>query len=199
MSKSFSVAGTCWLIKPAPALGAEQKDWLTRGGSLTRHLQSLGRVQVVVVREHAIGAPVDEAGCLGVAPRAPLWSRDILLTLDGRPVVAAHSVTRLADSRATWQAMRRLRTRPLADLLYHDTRVTRSPLVSRALPMAHRLHRLARETGAETPLPQRLWARRSVFWRHGAPLLVTEAFLPRFWQRLRHGDWVPAVATGQAQ
>ena len=27
-----------------------------------------------------------------------------------------------------------------------------------------------------------LWARRSVFWRHGLPLLVAECFVPGFWR-----------------
>lgn len=187
MSTQFPAAGTRWRFTPAPALSFAHKDWLTRGGSLTRHLQSLGRVAVVVVHETVIGADDDEHGCLGVPRRTPVWSRDVLLTLDGQPVVAAHSVARLADSRTVWRAMRRLRTRPLADLLYQDTSVTRSPLVCRALPPNHRLHRIARATAAEMPLASRLWARRSVFLRHGAPLLVTEAFLPCFWRRLKHG------------
>lgn len=184
MSRRFHVAGNRWLDHPPPVLSPAQKDWLTRGGSLTRHLQAFGRVKVVVLNESVVGADGDEHGCLAVAPRHPLWSRDVMLTVDGSPMVVAHSVTRLAHSRSVWQAMRRLRTRPLADLLYHDTTVTRSILVCRALGRRHMLHRLAWQSGAQAPLPPRLWARRSVFQRHGAALLVTEAFLPRFWDML---------------
>ena len=138
-------------------------------------------------------ADADQCRAIGVPLRTPMWARDVILLVDGEPVVVAHSVTPLAYSRSIWQAMRRLRTRPLADLLYHDPTVTRSMLVSCPLAPRHLLHGRARHD-ARDPLvganPRaRLWARRSVFVRRGAPLLVTEAFLPRFWRRLEaaHG------------
>jgi chorismate--pyruvate lyase len=86
--------------------------------------------------------------------------------------------------------MRRLHTRPLAELLYGDSKVRRSYLVSRYLPAHSRrdpLHRLLHH--ASHPLPRRaLVARRSVFERDGAPLLITECFLPAFWQMLHRCD-----------
>lgn len=189
MTSRFDVRGQRWHAVPAPALSRRHKDWLTRGGALTRHLQALGQVSVQVLAERMLPADADQCRALGVALRTPLWARDVMLLVDGEPVVVAHSVTPLVNSRATWQAMRRLRTRPLADLLYHDPAVTRSVLVSRALGPRHLLHGRARHDARDPLLGERaqarLWARRSVFLRHGAPLLVTEAFLPRFWRRLQ--------------
>ncbi|GAB3625574.1 chorismate--pyruvate lyase [Pandoraea terrae] len=188
MTSRFDVAGHRWQRNPAPALSRHQKDWLTRGGSLTRHLKTLGHVTLDVLAERVVPADPDQHACLGVPPRTPLWARDVLQSIDGVPMVVAHSVTPLRFSRSTWQAMRRLKTRPLADLLYFDRAVSRSILVSRALAPAHLLHRAARQQGHDPHLRARLWARRSVFLRHGAPLLVTEAFLPRFWRRLAQAD-----------
>ena len=42
----------------------------------------------------------------------------------------------------------------------------------------------------------RVWARRSVFWRMGQPLLVAECFLPGFWT-LTAGRAVPPLQPHQ--
>ncbi len=129
--------------RPLPGFSAAQKDWLTRGGSLTAHLRTLGAVAVRVTRE-AVALPwTDEHAALGLAPRAPVWVREVVLSVDGVPFVAAHSVAPLAASVGVWQATRRLRTRPLAELLYSDSSVARSSLVSRRLTARHPLYRLA--------------------------------------------------------
>lgn len=166
-----------------PGFTVHQKDWLTRGGSLTAHLCTLGVVQVRVTRE-AVDLPwSDEYAALRLAPRAPAWVREVVLSVDGVPCVAAHSVTPLAASSGTWQAMRRLRTRPLAELLYADSSVARSALVSRRVTARHPLFALAVAQIDET-VPHAFVARRSVFERHRAPLMVTECMLPGLWTRL---------------
>ncbi|KAG0164256.1 hypothetical protein DFQ30_010216 [Apophysomyces sp. BC1015] len=122
----------------------------------------------------------DETRALRIARRAPVWIREVVLAVDGMAVVAAHSVTPLAASRGVWQAMRRLRTRPLAELLYADMTVSRSPLVSRRVEGTHPLYRLAlAQLGVARP--HACVARRSVFMRHRLPLMVTECFLPAMW------------------
>ncbi|RZF24613.1 chorismate lyase [Paraburkholderia sp. UYCP14C] len=181
----FDPADAHWRVAPLPAFSAAQKDWLTRGGSLTAHLRALGAVAVRVTRE-AVALPwPDEAAALAIAPRAPVWVREVVLSVDGVPFVAAHSVTPRAASVGVWQATRRLRTRPLAELLYSDSSVARSSLVSRRVGERHPLHRLAaREIGDSADAPHALVARRSVFERHGAPLMVTECMLPALWEHL---------------
>ncbi|WP_322033281.1 chorismate--pyruvate lyase family protein [Paraburkholderia sp. J76] len=189
MSLRFDAANAHWRVTPLPALSAGQKDWLTRGGSLTAHLRALGRVVVRVTRE-AVDMPwPDECAALGLAPRERAWVREIVLEVDGVPFVAAHSVTPLAASQGVWQAMRRLRTRPLAELLYSDSGVARSALVSRRVNARHPLHALAAREITNEPehAPHAFVARRSVFERAGAPLLVTECMLPALWSRLASG------------
>lgn len=181
----FYAHGDGWRARPRAAFSAVQKDWVTRTGSLTRHLSSLGRVTVRVTREKVGVAWRDEARVLRVACRAPVWIREVVLAVDGVAVVAAHSVTPLCASRGVWQAVRRLRTRALAELLYTDMTVARSPIVSRRVDGAHPLYRLAvAQLGRDRP--HACVARRSVFTRHRLPLMVTECFLPAMWTLTTH-------------
>ncbi|MEC5407015.1 chorismate lyase [Paraburkholderia sp. MPAMCS5] len=188
MSIRFNAADAHWRVAPLPRFSAAQKDWLTRGGSLTAHLRALGAVAVRVTREGVALPWADEHAALGLHVRAPVWVREVVLSVDGVPFVAAHSVAPLAASVGVWQATRRLRTRPLAELLYSDSSVARSALVSRSVTGRHPLYRLAaREISGVRPSgvpPHALVARRSVFERHGAPLMVTECFLPALWAYL---------------
>jgi chorismate--pyruvate lyase len=178
MLNSFTAADPHWRTQPIPSFTSDQKDWLTRGGSLTAHLRELGVVRVDVTRE-AVGLPwADEACALNIARRAPVWIREVVLSVDGVPFVAAHSIVPFHASAGVWQAMRRLRNRPLAELLYSDSGVTRSALTSRRINARHPLHRLvfAADASARSEV-----ARRSVFMRQGEPLMVTECFLPALW------------------
>jgi chorismate--pyruvate lyase len=183
----FDAADAHWRVAPLPGFSPDQKDWLTRGGSLTAHLRTLGAVAVRVTRE-AVDLPFDdEYAALAIAPRTPVWVREVVLSVNGTPYVAAHSIVPLAASTGVWQAMRRLRTRPLAELLYSDSSVSRSSLVSRRVTARHPLHRLAlREIGDARP--HALFARRSVFERYGEPLMVTEVMLPALWSHLASRD-----------
>lgn len=177
---------------------------MTRGGSLTAHLRALGAVAVRVTRECVALPWADEADALGLAPRAPVWVREVVLSVEGVPFVAAHSVTPRAASVGVWQATRRLRTRPLAELLYSDSSVARSALVSRKVSARHALYRLATRE-IDDVRPHVLLARRSVFARHGAPLLVTECMLPPLWARVaesceaaRSGERVTSASAAHA-
>jgi chorismate--pyruvate lyase len=181
--RRFAAAGGAWRSALHPPFTSDQKDWLTRGGSLTAHLRSLGAVTLRVTRETVAQAWRDEHAALGVAPRASVWVREVVLQVNGVPFVVAHSIAPLAASRGVWQSMRRLSSRPLAELLYDDGTVSRSVLVSARLTARHPLFALARREFAGAA-PHALVARRSVFVRRGAPLMVTEAMLPALWAHL---------------
>ena len=72
--------------------------------------------------------------------------------------------------------MRDLGNKPLGALLFTHPLVERQPLHYKALHAHHPLYR--RATALLPDPPDRLWARRSLFYLHQAPLLVTEVFLP---------------------
>src|SRR6478736_8489709 len=87
-----------WRVAPRATFTTDQKDWATRGGSLTAHLRTLGAVSVSVTRE-AIDVPfADEWRALRVAPRTPCWVREVVLSVDGVAFVAAHSIVPLDSS-----------------------------------------------------------------------------------------------------
>lgn len=171
-----------WLASPSPSLSPQQKYWLFRPGALTAGLRNIGRVQLRVVREQAQGLHPHEAWMLKRNPRSPVWLREIVMSINGTNSVFARSFTPLDASHGLWQGMRRLRTRPLADMLYHNPQITRSRFFACRLSDQHPLYRSAqRLLGAQCPAANRMLARCSVFWRHGQPLLVAECFLPDFW------------------
>ena len=72
--------------------------------------------------------------------------------------------------------MRGLGSRSLGSLLFTHPLVVRQPLHYKTLRPNHPLYKSA--TAKVKVKPKMLWARRSLFYLHNAPLLVTEVFLP---------------------
>jgi chorismate--pyruvate lyase len=170
-----------WLAYLPPSLPSRHEAWLSRPGALTAGLRQLGELRLRVVREYATGAPADEAHGMGLMPREPVWVREIAMSIDGRDAVVARSLAPLRATHAVWAGMRRLRTRPLADMLYDDNSVRRSPFAWGRLKPPMSLLGTVLEVDAGYAGSD-LWARRSVFWRRGQPLLVAECFVPGFWR-----------------
>ena len=151
--------------------------WLRDRGSLTLRIQQrCARFDVRGVRSGLARIAPDEAALLGVAPPHLAYSREVFLYADGVPVVFAHSACARRHLRGAWAAVGGLGNRPLGALLFAHPLVERRPLRYRALCGTHPLYRRAAAL-LDHP-PGRLWARRSLFYLHGAPLLVTEVFLP---------------------
>lgn len=174
-----------WSSTPKASFSPIQKRWLTRRGALTQALRMLGTLQLRVLDEYPAGACQDEAYRLNSVTRRPVWVREIVMSINGMECVAARSVTLLSASHGVWQGMRRLRSRPLADILYDDSAIVRSNFEVARLNKQTALYRTVQAFKTEAqPLNQytsALLARRSVFWRQGTPLLVAECFLPEFW------------------
>ena len=155
-----------------PALHA----WLHDHGSLTRRIQQRCReFAVQPLRSGLATIAHDEAALLGVRPQQSAYSREVLLHADGVPVVFAHSACAPHHLQGPWAALGGLGNQPLGAMLFSHPQVERMPLRFKALRANHPLHR---RIAASLPIPDSLWARRSLFTLHGAPLLVTEVFLP---------------------
>ena len=191
-----------WMTDPAPSVSQLQRHWLTRPGALTQGLRSLGVLTLHVLSENVCRAGQDEAARLALPIGHALWQREVCMSIFGVDCVVARSVTPLKASNGQWQAVRQLRNRPLADILYHDRAIARSEFEFTTVRLGMPLYRLAPLSFA-TPLhplaplafdvppqpltqvaptsPARVFARRSVFVRAHQPLLVAEAFLPVFW------------------
>ena len=160
-----------------PSIEAGYAPWLHDCGSLTQRLQQrCTRFEVHGVRSGLAHIALDEATLLGVAPPHLAWSREVFLYADDYPVVFAHSACARQHLRGAWSAVRSLGNRPLGALLFAHPLVERKPLHYKALRSVHPLYQRAAAVLGNPP--GRLWARRSLFCLHGAPLLVTEVFLP---------------------
>lgn len=161
------------------AVGCEPgiSPWLHDRGSLTQRIRErCGQFAVRPVRDGLARIAFDESALLGIAPHRLAWSREVFLYADGEPVVFAHSACAPEHLRGAWVAVRGLGDRPLGALLFAHPQVARRPLHYKSLHPHHPLHRSA--VAALGVASDRLWARRSLFTLHGAPLLVTEVFLP---------------------
>lgn len=199
LDHTVSQTGTRW----RPVVGALatqlQRQWLSRPGALTAGLRKLGTLDLVVLRETPSLSTTDEAHALGVTPSTLLWSREIAMQIEGVMIIVARSVTPITASQGVWRGIRQLGSRPLADILYRDHRVSRlafefarchrhDPLAKIAQEVAEgvtsQTHPLAQATSRQSDnlLHSHLfWARRSVFVRAKQHLLVSECFLPSFW------------------
>lgn len=153
------------------------EPWLRDRGSLTLRIQQRCRQFEIKGLSSSHGeAEIDELARLGFARKQRIYAREVFLVADGKPVVFAHSVVGLQDLRGVWQPILHLGAKPLGALLFSHPLVRRAPLQYRAINHQSGLYRRATQT--MTCPPAKLWARRSTFELYGAPLLVTEVFLP---------------------
>jgi chorismate--pyruvate lyase len=158
-----------------------QWAWVGAGGSLTAWLAGTGQVfSVQVLRQGRQCLPSDESRALHLPAGRPGYAREVLLRLDGEAVVFARSVTAHAASLGPWRSLRGLGTRPLADVLFSRMPAARAPLAFARLkpvsPLQREVVKAWRQWAGAPVKPGALPARRSVFTRAGAPLLVMEVF-----------------------
>ena len=156
---------------------ADLAPWLRDRGSLTRRIQQ--RCTQLEVRASCTGLAriaLDEAALLGVMPQQLAYSREVFLYANNNPVVFAHSALARTHLRGTWSVLLRLGNKPLGAVLFAHPLVKRKSLSYKRLHHKHPLYQRAAQV--LNKLPHSLWARRSLFYLHDAPLLVTEIFLP---------------------
>lgn len=159
------------------------RDWLRAPGSLSRRLARLGkRFEVQVLRQAVAPFRARERAALGLPPRGLTVVREVILRVDGEPVVWARSALHQRATVGPWRAVKGLGTRPLAHLLYDDPSIRRSELEPRRLSRhGHTRRHAGRQwqaaTGEAMPA-QMLWSRNSVFSRGGSQLRVMELFAP---------------------
>lgn len=181
MRSSDHTADPYWRTN-APGCAAALAPWLRDRGSLTQRIrQRCARFEVRGVRTGLARIALDESALLGIAPHHLAWSREVFLYADGQPVVFAHSALARVHLLGAWSDVRTLGNKPLGALLFAHPLIERKPLHYKALRSTHPLYqRAVLGCGSHNFSTQehKLWARRSLFYLHGAPLLVTEVFLP---------------------
>lgn len=157
------------------------RAWLRAGGSLSARLAASGQrfsVQLLAHGRQSLSA--GEAQALGRPAGRVGYVREVILRVDDQAVVFARSVTPYEASLGPWRAIRGLGLRPLADILFTSKGITRSPLAFSTLkassPLQRHVVRDWHQAGCGAVVEGALPARRSVFVRRRAPLLVMEVF-----------------------
>ncbi len=154
-----------------PPTGA-MRPWITDRGSLTaRIVAHFPEFNLVRVRQERCVPLADERRALGLRAGELAVVREVVLRTASRPLVFAHTAVNPDALSGAWRGLSRLGARPLAEMLFHDPLVSRMPMEYRKLPRGHALLESA-------GIRHQAWARRSVFLKHGQPLLVTELFYP---------------------
>jgi len=165
-----------WRSVP-PSAPPNLRAWLVDRDSLTAAvLARCQHLQIRVLSQGPAWVLPDEAATVGVAPGQLAWVREVALVADGRPWIWARSVASLTDLRHGWRRLAGLGARSLGAALFADRRVARGRLTSRPLGRYDPRQRAA--AGLFGSGHARLWARRSVFRRSTARILVTEVFAP---------------------
>jgi chorismate--pyruvate lyase len=162
---------------PAGTLPEGLREWLLEPGSLTRRMRLYcdGLKLSLLARAHA--RPFhDEASILHTHYQEYAFVRQVRLGCADQPWMYARTIMPLKTLTGAERRFQRLGGKPLGDVLFSGKPKARGPLeIARILPR-HRLFQLAT---ADLDLEaSELWGRRSVFFLHAKPMLVTEVFLP---------------------
>lgn len=173
-----------WL--PRPSAHGPLRAWLTASGSLSERLRSACSAGFRVQRlsQGKRDAWGDERAALCLPAHGQPLVREVLLFCGDTPVVFARSIAATTHLDGPWRSLRGLGAKPLASMLFADPRISRGALSYCRLDARKPLYRRAAIAVPDLSpellpaLPSELWARRSVFCQQGAPLLVTEVFLP---------------------
>lgn len=163
-----------WL--PAHALPDLTTDplhssWLTERGSLTARLrETWGTVSVEVIQEGPSKPLPYEADRLGLPDAEPAWVRCVWLRAGGRARLYARTVIPHWGPHNPWTQVQHLGRQPLGELLFRLPGLERSAFEWCG--------------DAQWPSPEpdtnaraNVLARRCLFRREEAPLLLTEVFL----------------------
>lgn len=144
-------------------------SWLLERGSLTQRLREHWGDAAVQLLDEGLSTPLPhEAQRLGLPPDAHAWVRCVLLVCRGEPRVYARTVIPGWTPHNPWAQVQRLGQQPLGELLFRLPDLQRSAFEWNADASWPHLQNIE----GEPPL-----ARRCVFERAEAPLLLTEVFL----------------------
>lgn len=155
---------------------AKLQDWLTDNGSLTARLISCsqGQFSVKVLRQQ-LGIPsLNERRVLGMGRPRQALIREVILCGKGTPWVFARSILPLSSLTGSLRHLRQQGSRPLGAFLFSQPHLVRSAIAVARISRDHAY------MPAELCGKGHLWGRRSVFYLHAKPLLVSEVFLPDF-------------------
>ncbi len=155
------------------------QKWLTIQGSLTAQLRTLDpEIKVHILSEKLERPLINESQALNISPYELTWVRCVLLKGHKEDWIYARTVIPSFSDTHPWSTLQTLGNKPLGDLLFQTHNIQRTPFNFSRQPLSYwpylptYLSTMSRiQTG---------YARRSIFYQHHSPLLLTEVFLPPF-------------------
>ena len=155
------------------------QDWLTNRGSLTARLKAhCQQFRVQRLSQHKAICLPDEYAAIGLARAAQVYQREVILRCDGEAMIYGHTVVPLTATASEWPLFAALGEKSLGSTLFNDPLVIRGELEYARLYPAHPLMQRIMQALPQLAGVRCMPARRSLFWRKGGCLLVTEVFLP---------------------
>jgi chorismate--pyruvate lyase len=154
------------------------QKWLKTPNSLTAKLKALcPDLQVIVLSEAYEEPLLSEAQKLGIAPNQKIWIRCVILKGAGKHLIYARTLIPNLDAQNPWYELQALGNKPLGEVLFEMPNIQRSEFEFSANKLDY-WPLLINAINSEEYADKTGFARRSLFHKKGAPLLLTEVFLP---------------------
>lgn len=155
---------------PSLILPHSKRAWVLDRGSLTKRLiqASKGDFKVRIIGQKWARPRLDEQRLLDLPNSQKALIREVALICDGKVWVHARSIIPLATLSGAEKTLACLGARPLGAFLFKAKTMRRGPL---------QLATLQNDK-------QQMTGRRSIFYIHGKPILVSEFFLPALFEHV---------------
>lgn len=164
------------IFRIAPSATAQR--WLKTPTSLTAKLKSICPTLAVVVLSEKFEVPMtSETQRLGLEFNEEAWVRCVLLRCGESSWVYARTIIPNLNPTNPWQVLKHLGNKPLGEVLFDMPSIERSDFEFAKEALLNWPH-LTQHLNSPTLNQKPGFARRSVFKQQGAPLLLTEVFLP---------------------
>lgn len=152
--------------------------WLFDATSLTARIIDAcsGQFRVEVISQGWQRPMLNEEQCLKIRAGRHALIRQVYLYCDDKPWVFARTVIPHTTLHGKEKHLAHLHNKPLGAVLFAEPTMRRSEVEVAEIHPGQRLFHTA--TAGLNYDPATIWGRRSVFYLHNKPLLVSEIFLP---------------------
>ena len=143
--------------------------------SLTKRISSKGIFKVELINQSNSKQQLEEAFLLNNLGKGANI-RTVIIYCDEVPVILARSVLPLKKLKREWLQFIRLGNKSLGSWLHSCPSIKQQPpQISKIRPKKY-FHNLTEK---------KMWARRTVYSQRSTNVLVTEIFLPEYWQKVK--------------
>lgn len=154
------------------------RNWLFESNSLTARLKrKVKQLKIKVLFQHWGSAFLSEQIALGLQPRQWVNIREVLLICDEKPWMYARTIIPKETMSNFGNQLLTLGTKPLGEILFEYPDLQRSPFEIAIIHQHEYPFLKMKGLNAKGPC---LFARRSIFFLAGYPLLLSEVFTTDF-------------------